>query len=71
MIENTSTNAEKVPGKRMSKSEFMSRYINDMYDKRLKERRNEADVYLIESAKAQRIKSEKNKRKGVLKYDCK
>lgn len=55
----------------MTKSEFMSRYINDMYKKRHKEKYNEADIYLIESAKTQRIKSEKKKRKGVLKYDYK
>lgn len=55
----------------MTKSEFMSRYINDMYKKRHKEKYNEADIYLIESAKTQRIKSEKKKRKRVLKYDYK
>lgn len=69
MAENTSNNAERVPGRKMSKSEFMSRYINDMYDKRLRERRNEADIYLIETARRQKVISEKKKRRGVLKYE--
>lgn len=67
MAENACVNAEKIPAKKMSKSEFMSRYINDMYDKRLRQRRNEADIYLIESARSQRVKSEKRKGRGVLK----
>lgn len=69
MTDNTYDSANKVPGAKMSKSEFMSRYINDMYKKRLKQRQNEADIFLIESAKKQRVISEKKKRKGVYKYE--
>lgn len=54
---------------KMSKSEFMSKYINDMYDKRYKERRNEATEFLIEGATKKRFNSEKKKRRGVLKYE--
>lgn len=54
---------------KMTKSQFMSRYINDMYNKRYKERHNEATEFLIESAVSKRINSEKKKRRGVLKYE--
>lgn len=53
--------------KKMSKSEFMSRYINDMYQKRYRQRHNEAEAFLIESASKKRIKSDKKKGRGVLK----
>lgn len=55
--------------KKMSKSEFMSKYINDMYKKRYKERHNEATEFLIESAVSKRTNSDKKKRRGVLKYE--
>lgn len=58
-------------GQKMTKSEFMSRYINDMYKKRYKERHNEATEFLIESAVSKRINSDKKKRRGVLKYEYK
>lgn len=51
----------------MTKAEFMSRYINDMYNKRQKQKYSEADIFLIESAKNQRIRSDKKRRRGVLK----
>lgn len=53
----------------MTKAEFMSRYINDMYEKRRKERYNEAQVYAIETAIKQKVKTDKNRRRGVLKYE--
>lgn len=55
--------------KKMSKSQFMSKYINDMYKKRYRERHNEATEFLIESAVSKRANSEKRKRRGVLKND--
>ena len=51
----------------MTKAEFMSRYINDMYNKRQKQKYSEADIFLIESAKNQRIRSDKKRRRGVYK----
>lgn len=51
----------------MTKSEFMSRYINDMYNKRQKQKYSEADIFLIESAKTQKIRSDKKRRRGVYK----
>jgi len=56
-------------GHKMSKAEFVSRYINDMYEKRYRERHNEADAYLIQSAISNSTKSEKRKKKGVYKYE--
>lgn len=58
-------------GKKMTKSEFMSRYINDMYKKRYKERHNEATEFLIESSVSKKVNSNRRKRKGVLKYEYK
>lgn len=58
-------------GQKMTKSQFMSRYINDMYKKRYKERHNEATEFLIESAVSKKINSDKKKRRGVLKYEYK
>ena len=55
--------------KKMSKSQFMSKYINDMYKKRYRERHNEATEFLIESAVSKRANSEKRKRRGVLKNE--
>lgn len=51
----------------MTKAEFMSRYINDMYNKRQKQKYSEADIFLIESAKTQKIRSDKKRRRGVYK----
>lgn len=51
----------------MTKAEFMSRYINDMYNKRQKQKYSEADIFLIEAAKRQRVRSDKKKRRGVYK----
>lgn len=56
-------------GHKMSKAEFMSRYINDMYQKRYKERHNEADEYLIRTAISNSAKYERKKSKGVFKYE--
>lgn len=53
----------------LTKEEFMTKFINDKYKKRMKERYNEADSYMINSAIRQRNKTNKTKRKGVLKYE--
>lgn len=58
-----------ISNNKMSKSQFMSRYINDMYKKRYKERHNEATEFLIESAVSKKVNSDKKKRRGVLKYE--
>ena len=68
-IGTTPASASKPSSNKMTKSEFMSRYINDMYAKRYKERHNEAEAYLIESTISQKIKTDRSKRKGVLKYE--
>ena len=58
-IGTTPASASKPSSNKMTKSEFMSRYINDMYAKRYKERHNEAESYLIDSAISQKIKTDR------------
>lgn len=55
--------------RKMTKNEFVSKYINDMYNKRRKQRYTDADSFLIESAINGKAKSDKKKGRGVLKYE--
>lgn len=49
---------------KMTKSEFMARYINDMYDKRYREKHQEVDKYKFDSILKAKGISEKRRVKG-------
>ena len=53
---------------KMTKNEFMTRYINEMYAKRRIKRGLEADSFLIEGTIKKKNRAIKSKNKGVYKY---
>ena len=53
----------------MTKNEFVTRYINEMYAKRRIKRGTEADSFLIEGTIKKKNRAIKSKNRGVFKYD--